>query len=775
MVTAVGVSVPRKEAWEKVTGAAKYNDDFPAQGILHAKMFTSTMAHGLIKKLDIARALSSPGVLAVITGRDCPFLCGSVLYDRPPLARDKVRYFGEPVAVVVARSEPEAMEGVKLIQAEYQPLPVVHSPSDGMKSRAPLVHENLAGYARDKGVRPEPNTNIAHHVKIRKGDMEKGWAESDTVTELTFSLPKSDHIAMETRNARAEILPDGKVIIHTASQAPFSVKQQLSQVFQLEEGKIIVHTPLVGGAFGGKAPVHLEIVAYIASKAVGGKAVKIANTREEDMVTSPCRMGLEARVKLGATKEGMIKAAEIQYLVDSGAYSDIAPRMAKALAVDCTGPYNIENVWCDAFCVYTNHPYATSFRGFGHAEYTLCIERTLDKLAYLLGMDPLDIRLKNGIRPGDYSPTQVKITASNTGDLQQCLEKAGRLLNWDEGMRLEIGENKIRAKGISCFWKTSNSPPNAVSGVLLTFNQDGSMNVNCGAVEIGPGMKTAIAQILAEKMQMDVNRIHVLMDVHTQVSPEHWKTVASMTALMVGKSVLQAAEDVIRQLKALAGVVLKCAPDDLDVGEEKVFLKADPTIYAAFADIVHGYKYPNGNSIGGQVLGRGSFIMPHLTDLDPETGKGKAGPDWTLGAQGVEVEFDSREFTYRLVKAVTVLDAGKVINPKTARGLVTGGMSMGLGLGSRESFLYNAQGTVLDTSLRTYKVMHFGQNPEYLVEFVATPQIDAPYGARGLAEHGIIGMPAALANALSAAAQVDLTQIPLTPELIWKVKTGGIA
>lgn len=771
---AVGVSVPRKESWSKVTGRAKYNNDFHERGILYVKMLTSTIAHGKIKSLDINEALSAPGVRAVVTGNDFPVLIGTALFDQPPIAKDKVRYFGEPVALVVGENEWQAMEGVKRIKVDYEPLPALNSPSDAMKPEAIIIHENLGQYADNKEIASIPGTNINNHIKIRKGDLQKGWAESNTVVELSFSHPQVNHVAMETRNCRAEILPDGRIIIHTSSQAPFSVKKHLSQIFQLDEGKVIVRTPLVGGAFGGKVTAQLEILAYMASKSVGGRPVKIVNTREEDFTVSPCGMGLEGKIKLGATRDGIIKAAEFTYLVDCGGYADIGPRMAKSIAIDCTGPYNIENLWCDAYCVYTNHPYITSLRGFGHGEYTFCMERAVDKLAFLLKMDPLELRLKNALKPGNFSPTQVKLTSSNLGDLTQCLEKMKALINWQEGMRLEIGGNKVRAKGISCLWKTSNSPSDAISGVFISFNTDGSINLNCGATEIGPAMKTTAAQILAEKMKMDVNRIHVYLDVDTQTSPEHWKTVASMTTFMMGQAVLEAAEDVIRQLKSLAATVMRCSPDQLDIAEEKVFLKQDPAIYVAFADIVHGYKYPNGNGIAGQILGRGSYIMNHLTPLDPETGKGKPGPGWTVGVQAVEVEYDTEEFTYRLVKAATVMDVGKVINPKSARGLITGGMSMGLGMGSREGYTYGADGIVLDTSLRTYKVMHFGENPEYLVEFVETPQVDAPYGARGLAEHGVIGMPGALANALSAAAQVDLNHFPITPEFIWKTKTGGM-
>ncbi len=580
---------------------------------------------------------------------------------------------------------------------------------------------------------------------------------------------------METRTAYVKINADGTVYIRSSSQAPHGIRKEVSTVFGLEEGKVVVEVPLVGGGFGGKAPIQLELLAYMASKAVGGREVRIANSRENDMVSSPCRMGLEATIRLGAARDGKLKAAQMTYLVDTGAYSDIGPRLAKAIAVDCTGPYQIEHVWCDSLCVYTNHPYATSFRGFGHASYTFCVERMMDKLARALRIDPARFREINSLQPGQTSPTQVGITASNFGNLPACIEKLKTLINWSEGDRLDIGGNKIRAKGMACLWKTSDSPTDAVSGVFLTFNEDGSVNLNCGCVEYGPAMKTTAAQILSEKLKMDINRIYVNMDVSTKYCPKHWKTVASMTTFMVGRAVLRAADDAIRQLKSLAAVILKCPPENLEIEDETVYLISDPAVFLKFKDLVHGYQYAGGNSVEGQILGRGSFIMEDLSYLDRETGRGKAGPYWTVGAQAVEIEFDTREYTYRFVKAATVLDAGKVLNPAMAEALVKGGMCMGLGLGSREYFSCGPDGKVLDTSLRTYKVMHFGQNPQYLVGFVETPQLDSPYEARGIAEHGIIGIPAALGNALSVAAQAELDELPLVPETVWRIKTGGVS
>lgn len=770
----IGVSIPRKEAFDKVTGAAKYTDDPLLPGTLHAKILTSRYAHAKIEAIYITEARKSSGVQAIITGASFPALCGSVIKDRPPVARDKVRYYGEPVAIVVANSEQEAMKAIKLINIKYTPLPVVNSINDALRPNAVLVHENLMQYEHTvHDVYPEKGTNISDRIQIRKGDMAKGWAESEVTVEGNFSLPQSDHIAMETRVAKAQIMTDGRVIIYTSSQAPYSVKILLSKYYNIPEGNIVVKVPFVGGGFGGKASVDLEILAYIASKAVNGRLVKIANSREEDIKTSPCKIGLQANLKIGATRSGTIKALEAKYMIDSGAYADSGPRMAKAIAIDCSGPYNIDNIWCDSICVYTNHTYVTSFRGFGHTEYTFCMERLMDKLASKLGIDPLELRAKNAIKPGQHTPTQVKTTISNVGSLSACLKKLKKLAKWDEGQVIQTKAGMIKAKGMGCLWKTSDSPTDAVSGIFLTFNTDGSININSGAVEIGPSTKTTLAQILAERLKMDVSRIHVFMGVDTQVSPEHWKTVASMSTFMAGRAVLRAAEDLIRQLKSVAATVMKSPPEDLDIKEEKVYLRQDPEIYVSFKDLARGHKQSNGLAVDGQILGRGSFIMSHITDIDEATGKGKPGPAWTVGAQVVEIEYDPKNFTYRLLKAITVIDAGKVINPKTSRGLIMGGINMGFGIATREAFEYDADAKLQTTTLRTYKPMRFGENPEYVVEFIETPQIDAPFGARGLAEHGIIAIPAAFANAISKAAQYEFDVLPITPETIWKAKTGG--
>ncbi len=774
MNTAVGKSVPRKEAWDKVTARAKYTDDLPVTGLLSARLLTSTCAHGRILRIDVKKALAVAGVKAVLTGADCPELFGPLVLDRPALAHEFVRYAGEPVALVVARDEPTAEKAVRLIEVAYERLPAVLTPSQSLAEGAPLVHRQANGYKRVMAdIYPEAGTNIASRCRMRKGNPAAAFARCWAVVEQRFFLPPSDHLAMEVRTARAEISPEGAVLITTSSQSPYSIRKQLSESFGIPAGQIQVKVPLVGGGFGGKAPVMLEILAFLASRSTGGQAVRLTIPREQDMASAPGRLGLEAAVKIGADRNGVIRAAEMTFWLDCGAYADISPYMTKAIAVDCTGPYHVENLFCDSLCVYTNHTYATSYRSFAHESYTFCVERTLDMLARKCAVDPLELRIRNAIRPGSQTPSQVVCTASLTGDLTQCLNKVGRLSGWDGGKAAAIKPDTVRAMGVACFWKAANPPTDAISGALITFNPDGSVNLNTGVVEMGSGSQTQLAQILAEKLQITPDQVHVVLAVDTATAPEHWKTVASLTSYMAGNAVVRAADDLLDQLRANGAQAFGCPPGEIEIGGGRVFSKKNPERFILFKDIVQGYKAPDGSSVGEPALGRGGFMLKGLCMLDPENGRGKTGPAWTLGAQVVEVEADLNSFSYRILTASTVMDVGKVLNPESMRAIIAGGMAMGVSMASREAVFYDAQGVPKTPNLRTYKLLHIGQEPDYRVDFVETPEENAPYGVRSCSEHGIIGIPAALGNALSAAFGREFTALPLTPERLWRLSEEG--
>lgn len=290
---------------------------------------------------------------------------------------------------------------------------------------------------------------------------------------------------------------------------------------------------------------------------------------------------------------------------------------------------------------------------------------------------------------------------------------------------------------------------------------------------MGSGGHTNLAQILAQRLKMDPSQVHVVSGVDTRAAPEHWKTVASLTSYMAGHAVLRAADDLIGQLRRNGAAALGCVEDEIEVAGGRVFARQDPMRFIALKALAQGYQSPTGASIGEPALGRGAFMLKGLSPLNPETGKGKTGPQWTLGAQVVEVEADLAAFTYRVLSASTVIDVGCVVNHEAMRWMVAGSMGMGVSLASREAILYDEQGVPSAPNLRTYKLLHIGQEPEYRVEFVETPDENAPYGIRSYSEHGIIGIPAALGNALCAAFGVELDRLPLKPEDIWRACAGG--
>ncbi|MFD0825781.1 xanthine dehydrogenase family protein molybdopterin-binding subunit [Neobacillus sp. M.A.Huq-85] len=767
----IGKPEQRVDVIEKATGTVRFIGDFSMPNLAHAKLVTSTQAHAKIKYIDVTEAWKCPGVRSIVTGNMFPFHIGPILADRPPLAFDKVRYYGEPIAIVVADHEHQAKKAAQLVKVEYEPLPVVNSVQDAFKNDAPLIHENSGQYIKIiSNVYPVQGTNIGSHIKIRKGDFIKAWENCTTKIKETYSFNLSDHAALETRGTRVEINPAGKVVVHSNTQSPYTIKKVLNQFFNIPVGDIVVHVPLVGGAFGGKGTVQLEPLAYLASKSIGGKMVKLEYEREEDLITAPCHIGLDATIALGTDKNGKIIAGQYTFLIDSGAYTDQAAGITRAMALDCTGPYDVPNIWCDSYCMYTNHPYATSFRGYAHPELTFAVERTMDQLAKKLNMCPIELRKINAIKPGNSSPTQTVLNANNIGDVEKCIERAKELVKWDKDRRIETDTGKVRSMGISVFWKTSTTATNAQSGAILTFEADGSVNLNCAAIELGQGTKTTLAQILAERLKMDMNKIHVTMEVNTQYDPHQWRTVASSTTFLAGRAVMAAADDAISQLKRTAAIALQCTEEDLEVGGGRVYLKPSPEYGVKFEDIALGYKYPNGHAVEGQVVGHGKYIQRHLTPMDKETGFGKPGPWWSVGAQAVEVEWNPKDYSYKVLKAVTVLDGGTIINTAMATQQMRGGMYLGLSFASSESFHFDENGVVQNPQLRNYQMLRFGEQPaEYLVDFVESPAADGPYGARGIGEYGVIGMAGALANSLSAAAEVELNHLPLIPELIWKM------
>lgn len=765
----LGTSPIRTDAPAKVCGSLRFTDDLIRPGTLHAAILYSPQAHAEIKKIETAAAAVAPGVRGVFTGADWPdILIGLYLGDKPPLARGKVRHHGEPVVAVVADDEASALNALRLVKVEYVPLPTVGSPRAALEKGAPLLHPELDSYAKIPDILPEPGTNVANRTKIRKGDPERAFAEAEVVIEGEFSFPPGDHVAMEPRVAIAEYGADGRLEIDSSTQSPFEVRNLLAKALKIPERRITVRAAPVGGGFGGKAGIMSEPLAGLLAMRFPGRPIRLANTREVDMLSSPGRTGLQSRIRLAARADGTLLAADIEFLFDSGGYGDYAVNVSRAAAISCTGPYNVPNLKADSLCVYTNHPFATAFRGFGHIELSYATERAMDLLAERLQMDPAELRLKNAIRKGDLTPTGAPMD-ENTGDLPACLAQVRARLQWDSKPHRRVMPNgKIRAKGISCFWKAPAIPTFTDAGAVLFFADDGSATLSTGVIEIGQGTHDGLRMLVAEALKTDLDHVRTTRAVDTDRSPHDWTTAASRSLFMAGRAALAAVADAVAQIKRTAAAPLRCDPEDLDVANGRVFLRDEPSHGLPLEQVVLGYVYPNGNAIGGPVIGRGNYIARNLSNMDPATGAGRPWLEWTLGAEGVEIEVDPADGGIRVLTAACTMDVGKVVHPALARGQVVGAMGMGIGYSLFEGFVFDARQVVQNGSLRDYKIMRYGEDPEYFVDFVETPQGDGPYGLRGLGEQGIVGMPGCLSQAVSLAIGVQLTELPMTPEALWK-------
>jgi len=769
----VGTSRIREDGREKIHGQALYADDLHPPGLLYTAVLRSPHAHARIRTLNLSGAAGLPGVRGVFSGRDFPLLIGIYLGDKSVLATEKVRHYGEGVAVVVADSEAIAFEALDHVHVDYEPLPLITGLKEALAENAVLVHEHMENYFHIPAILPEPGSNVANRTRIRKGDAAAGFRRAGVTVEGEFSLPPGDHAAMELRSATASIGPDGRVVIRSSTQSPFVVRMLLSRHYGIPPGKIRVIAPRVGGGFGGKAGIQLEALAYQLSSRMGGRPVRVANSREEDMAGSPGRPGLEARVRLGAGRDGVLVAGDIELLFDAGAYADYAVNVSRAAGYAASGPYRIPDLTVDSLCVYTNHPFAAAFRGFGHIELAFAVERAMDLLADRLKMDPASLRLINAVRPGDTTPSRSVLDAS-TGNLPGCIETVTRRLEWEGGVRREVGGGKVRAKGVACFWKAPAIPPNTDAGALVSFNEDGSVNLATGVVEIGQGTHTGLTQLVAERLGIEPEQVHMVREVATDSSPHDWATAASRSLFMAGRAALAAVEDALHQIKQIASSPLRCPVEELEVGEGRVFPRHDPEAGLPLGEVALGYVYDNGNAIGGPVIGRGSYIARGLTGIDPETGKGNPGLEWTLGAEGVEVELDTADGSFRILKAACCMDVGRVVNPQLARAQAVGAMMMGIGYSTGEAYLFDSRERLLTASLRDFKLPRYGDHPEYIVDFLETPQLDGPYGLRGMGEQGILGMPAALAGALSRAVGRQVTRLPLRAEALWRLlKQGG--
>ena len=769
----VGTNYERVEASGKLTGDAVYTSDMALPGMLHAAIKKSPHARARIISIDTSAAQALPGVRAVLVGEELDYKLGLYVVDKDILAKGEVRHFGEGVAAVAADTLEIAREAADLIKVEYQPLTPVLEHLDAMADDAPLVHPDLGNYGYvEAAFTPQPGTNVANLTRHRKGDVEQGFADAEWIVEREYTNPSVQHVPLETHVVIAEWKAGDEVTIWSSAQSPFTVRNLFCLAFKLPLNNVRVIVPHVGGGFGGKAGIHLEPLVACLSRKAGGRPVKFWATREEEFSLLPCRSALTYRIKTGVSSDGRITAQEMTMYWDAGAYADYAVNVTRASGYSATGPYDIPNAKVDAYTIYTNKPFGTAYRGFGHVEFFWGLERHMELVARSIGMDPLEFRRKNLLHPGSTTLTGEIIT-EHTGNPRKCLDEAAAAIGYGsltpaEEARQERTGRRI-GKGLATLHKAPAMPSNTATAAVIKMNSDGSVVVNLSLTEIGQGSATALAQIAAQRLGFALSKVKVTIEKDTDKDPYDWQTVASKGLILSGNAVILACEDLLAQAYSVAAQALRANITDLAHDEDTIFVKHHPDASVTFAELSIGYAFPNGNGIGGPLVGVGSYIAQGLSFLDKKTGQGLPALDWTYGAHGVIVEVDPDTGQFSVLKIASVFDVGKVVNPGMVRGQCVGGMVQGLGTALCEGYIYDEQGHLLNPSFTDNKVPTAKDVPEVVESYVVeTPQIDGPFGARGVGEHPMISVAPAIGNAICAVTDAELTHMPIRAEDVWR-------
>ena len=738
----IGVSLPRLEARAKVTGRAEYTHVMQLPGMVHGKIFRSTVAHGRIKHVDVSAAQRIPGVLGVFTGEDIrrvipdPYY-GPAFHDQPILALDKVRFVGEPVAAVVATDPHIAEAAVAQIVAEYEELPAVYDEVEAMTSKV-YVHDKLrpaGSFADLKHLKDVKSTNMAVDARLRRGDVDAAFASAAHVFEHTFHTQKCLHLAFEPFAAIADARPD-HVTVHTSCQGPSFVRFEIARLLGLPQNKVRIRIPYVGGGYGSKLYVKLEALVVALSLLVR-KPVKIALTMEEQFYQIT-KHPSTFRIKSGVDKDGRITARKCEVYWNGGAYADVGPRVTHKSGFVASGPYDIDNVWNDSYAVYTNMTPAGALRGFGIPQLCWAYESHTDIIARALKLDPVAFRKKNLLREGQ---AQASGTILKDAPLEAVLDRLCERLNWNAPF--DRGSGSIRrGRGLALALKAAISPTTSVA--MINVSADGSVTLYCSTIDMGQGSDTGLAQIVAEELNVAADQVRVVPR-DTDATPYDMGTLGSRSLFHMGNAIRTAAAEVKAKLAALAREVGE--PEGSNIPVAELFQKR------------YGMQ-------AGNVIGSGAY-KPDYKAAPHDTGHSdNITPYWMIGGAAVEVEVDTETGHVRVMRMVNVIDCGTPINPRIVETQISGASIMQLGFTMFEKMHLDG-GQVTNASLADYKIPGITDVPPTMInETVRNYQQNGPFGAKGAAESATLALSPAIANAIDDAVGIRLMELPLTPESV---------
>ena len=768
----IGVSVPRVDGVKKVTGAAKYVGDMKWPRMLYAKCVKSPYAHAKILSIDVSAAKALKGVHDVITGDYYTKRGGLYLEDKNFLAVNTVKFCGEPVVAVAAETPEIAEAACELVKVEYEPLPVINNPMEGMAKDAILIHPELHTYKVVPIFHPQAHTNISHHHIIRKGDADAAFKYAEEhpdeyyITEHEYHVPHVQHTPIENHIAVAQYEPDGKCTVWASCQSPYAVRQALSASFDIPLNKMRIISPYVGGGFGAKAGTTIEGIIIPLAMHSKGRPVMMEYTREEEFVNSYVRQGLYTKIKTAVRKsDGKFLAVQNDFYWDGGAYTEYGVNIVKASGFASTGPYEFDNVKTDAYCVYTNNPVGGPYRGFGMCEIHFGIEQNIDEVAKEIGMDPIEIRRVNGLAPGKSTGTGEIMKSCG---FLEALDQVAEAIQYDKPCDPPSGPHKVRGKGIAGGWKSPSQPTNAGSAAIIRMNEDGTFFLMTSGHDIGQGSDTALTQIAAEVLCCDPSKFTIRTG-DTDHTPYEWQTVASRITYCAGNAIKLAAEDLKEKLLDLAQIKLGYIKRELYLEDGWIINRNHPESRMPMSDLALGLAFEDGSGYGGPAIGVGTFTLPNNINYDPATGYSpKPAAFWTTAVAGAEVEVDTETGIIEVKKMVESCDPGHIVNPELYKAQVEGGMMQALGTVLFEE-LKLKDGKVLNKSFVDYKIPTIDNAPETFIAMgVEHPEETGPYGARGIGEPAMVPGAPAIANAIYNATGCRLPEMPITPERMLK-------
>ncbi len=756
----IGKRIAKLDAPEKAAGKTRYIHDINLPGQLHAKILHSARVHAKIKRIDTAKAKALPGVHAVITAADVPEQRPiGVKKDHMPLKGDKVRSLRDEIAAVAAETEEIAEEALKLIEVEYEDLPLLTDPTKSREPGAPVIHDSA----------PD---NVAMVFDYANGDIAKGEAESDLIFEDEFSLHYVTHACMGVSGVIAEFDAKGNLLLYSNTQVPFLHKREFADMLGIDPGRIRIIQPPIGGGFGSKLDIYpFEPITLFLAKRTG-RPVKMVFSREEEFAVSPTRQPVLLKLRSGVKKDGTLTFRECTTVHDNGAYTSWGATTPFVMMQTVSSLYRVPHCKYHTVAVYTNNPYAGSFRGYGNLQATFALEQHMDKMADALGIDPLQFRLKNAQDPGEVTPQGMHF---KTCGLKECLTTAAERSGYVEKRKAYAAQRNApgsikRGVGMASMLHVGGGAkiyPSDGCGTILKLDDFAHVTLMTGASEIGQGSETVLAQLVCEELGVPLESVTVVNN-DTDITPWDVGVHASRTTFIAGNSAIGAARKARDKILAAAAKVSNLKAEDLDLRQGQIVRAADGQVIMSLSKMLRSLHF----SDKAELVMTTHYYEPPSVHQDKEF-KGDVSAAYAWATQVVEIAVDTDTGIITLEKVTAAHDVGRVLNQLGIEGQIEGGIVMGQGYAMTEDYRV-VDGRVVNPNFRDYKLVTAPEIPEMDITFIETMDGEGPQGAKGVGEAPAICMAAAMANAIENATGVRMTKLPFTPENVYRaLKEAG--